>query len=125
LGPERVAVEFQSYLPADVPRPLPTGWYGHLHNIYLHYAAERGIPAALALVCLFGKMLYDFSRALRTLEPRPGDRRFVLQGAIAVTLAVMTGGIFELNLGDSEVLTMFLVVASCGYVAVAEEPVNA
>ena len=23
-----------------IPRPLPPGWYGHLHNIYLQYAAE-------------------------------------------------------------------------------------
>ena len=42
LGPEQVKVQFLNYVPADVPRPLPTGWYGHLHNIYLHYAAERG-----------------------------------------------------------------------------------
>ena len=37
--------------------------------------------------------------------------------ATAVVLATMVAGLFELNLGDSEVLTMFLVVAGCGYVA--------
>jgi hypothetical protein len=34
-------------------------------------------------------------------------------------IAVMLAGFFELNLGDSEVLTMFLVAIACGYVALA------
>jgi hypothetical protein len=29
----------------------------------------------------------------------------------------MVGGFFEHNLGDSEVLTMFLVAIACGYAA--------
>ena len=37
-------------------------------------------------------------------------------------VATMVAGMFEHNLGDSEVLTMFLVVAACGYVAAEEEP---
>src|SRR5262249_19024531 len=45
LGPGGVKTPFDKCAPADIPRPLPSGWYGHLHNIYLHYAAERGIPA--------------------------------------------------------------------------------
>lgn len=118
LGPEQVGVQFEHYVPRDIPWPLPTGWYGHLHNIYLHYAAERGIPAMLALVWLLVQMLVDFARALRRLPPGPGEARWILHGAIAVVIATMIAGVFELNLGDSEVLTMFLVVASCGYVAV-------
>jgi len=39
LGPEEVGPHFKDYVPADVPRPLPNGYYGHLHNIYYHYAA--------------------------------------------------------------------------------------
>jgi len=29
----------------------------------------------------------------------------------------MVSGVFEVNLGDSEVLTVFLVVVACGYIA--------
>ena len=36
---------------------------------------------------------------------------------IAVVLSIMAAGFFELNLGDSEVLTMFLVVVGVGYAA--------
>jgi len=118
VGPEEVRLEFNDYLPADVPRPLPRGWYGHLHNIYLQYAAERGIPTMLVLLWLLVQVLVDFWRAFRKLPPGPSDERFVLRGATAVVIATMVAGFFELNLGDSEVLTMFLVTVACGYTAI-------
>jgi putative inorganic carbon (hco3(-)) transporter len=117
LGPEEVGPHFEEYVPADVPRPLPNGYYGHLHNIYYHYAAERGVPAMLALMWMLGQALFDFIRTLRRL-PEKAEQRWVLHGAIAVTIAVLLGGYFEVNLGDSEVLGMFLAVLGCGYVAV-------
>jgi putative inorganic carbon (hco3(-)) transporter len=124
LGPELVHKHFMDWLPEDVPQPLPSGWYGHLHSIYLHYAAERGIPTALALIAALLMMLRDYGRALRRLAPGRDDRRFLLHGAIATVIAIMISGFFELNLGDSEVLTMFLSVAALGYLA-AEEPERA
>jgi len=42
---------------------------------------------------------------------------------MAVVLATMVAGFFELNLGDSEVLTMFLVVVGCGYLALEKDVV--
>jgi O-antigen ligase len=121
LGPEGVKIHFDEYVPPDIPRPLPSGWYGHLHNIYLHYAAERGIPTMLVLVWLLVQIIVDFWRGLRTLPPGRADRRFLLHGGIAVVLATMAEGFVELNLGDSEVLTMFLVVVACGYLALEPE----
>jgi len=47
--------------PASVTLPLPNGYYGHLHNIYVHYAAERGVPAAIILtaaVLYVGSVLF-------------------------------------------------------------------
>ena len=118
LGPEGPRYHFQEWIPADVPRPLPEGWYGHLHNIYLQYSAERGIPVMLILMWMLGKMLYDYWRGLRALPPGRSDARFLLHGGIAVILATLAEGFFEYNLGDSEVLTMFLVVVACAYRAV-------
>jgi len=119
VGPEEVRLEFNDYVPPDVPRPLPTGWYGHLHNIYLQYAAERGIPTMLLLMWALIQALADFARGVRKLRPGPSDERFILHGAIAVVIATMVAGFFEVNLGDSEVLTMFLVAIACGYTALA------
>jgi len=112
LGPEHVGIHFEEYVPEDVPRPLPEGWYGHLHNIYLHYAAERGIPAMLFLVWFLVRVFRDFRRACRGAAP---EHAWYLYGASAVVVAIMTSGMFELNLGDTEVLTIFLVTVACGY----------
>lgn len=119
VGPEQVGPQFHDYLPADIPRPLPTGYYEHLHNIYFHYAAERGLPALAALLWLLGRGLYDFARALRR-KHSPAEARWVLHGAIAVIVSVMLAGYFEVNLGDSEVLAMFLAVLGCGYAALSQ-----
>ena len=118
LGPEvmKDPAQFDRYVPADIARPLPTGWYGHLHNIYIQYAAERGIPTMLAMMWLIGKVLWDFASALRG-KPSSTEARFVLHGAIAVILAILAEGLLEYNLGDSEVLTLFLAMIAFGYVA--------
>src|SRR5262249_8214676 len=118
LGPEGPNRHFNEWVPPDVPRPLPEGWYGHLHNIYLQYAAERGIPTMLVLMWLLGRMLYDFWQALKKLPPGRSDQRFLLQGGIAVILATLAEGFFEYNLGTSVVLTMFLVIVAAAYRAV-------
>jgi O-antigen ligase len=122
LGPEQVKYQFDQWVPADA-RPLPLGWYGHLHNIYLQYAAERGIPTMLAMLWLIGKALWDFAGALRC-KLASAEARFVLHGAIAAILATLAEGLVEYNLGDSEVLTMFLAVVAFGYLAreTAEAP---
>jgi putative inorganic carbon (hco3(-)) transporter len=128
LGPEGVKYHFEEWVPKEIPRPLPVGWYGHLHNIYLQYSAERGIPTMLVLLWMIGKMLWDYWGALRKLPPGRSDERFLLHGGIAVILATLAEGFFEYNLGDSEVLTMFLVVVGCAYQAVpmkSDRPVAA
>jgi putative inorganic carbon (hco3(-)) transporter len=116
VGPEMVKAHFDDYVPADIPRPLPEGWYGHLHNIYLQYAAERGIFTMLMMLWLLLKCLWDWARALRGLAPGH-PARWLLHGCIAAMLGVMVTGVFEHNLGDSEVLLLVLTVISLGYVA--------
>ncbi len=120
LGPEEIGRSFETYVPKDIRRPLPVGYYGHLHNIYLQYAAERGIPGLFCVLWFIGLALWDFVRALLTLPPGlRSQQRFILHGAIAVTIGVLVGGFFEYNLGDSEVLMMFVTVLALGYAAVS------
>jgi putative inorganic carbon (HCO3(-)) transporter len=116
LGPEQVKYQFERWVPADIPKPLPEGWYGHLHNIYLQYAAERGIPTMLFMMWMIGKILWDFASTLGKTPLSP-EARFVLHGAIAAILAILAEGFLEYNLGDSEVLTLFLAVVGFGYIA--------
>ena len=125
LGPDGPKYHFMEYVPADIPRPLPPGFYEHLHNVYLQYAADRGIPTMLAMLWMLIQMPIDFWRGLRALPPGPSVRRFLLHGAVAVVLAVMVEGFVEYNLGDSEVLAMFLVATACGYLALEKDVVEA
>ncbi|MFL6416036.1 MAG: O-antigen ligase family protein [Bryobacteraceae bacterium] len=115
LGPEQVGKQFTNYLPSGTSLPLPKGFYGHLHNIYLQYAAERGIPALLALLWFVGRILRDFYRG--ACQVNMTQVRFTLHGGVAVIIAVLLEGCFEHNLGDSEILTLFLAVIGFGYVA--------
>jgi len=119
LGPEQIKYQFDQWAPADA-RPLPVGYYGHLHNIYLQFAAERGIPTLLIFLWMIAKILWDFARALRRRLAVP-EARFILHGAIAVVIAILAEGFAEYNLGDSEVLTLFLAVVAFGYIAVERQ----
>jgi putative inorganic carbon (hco3(-)) transporter len=115
IGLDETKYHFLDYLPPNTLRP--PGFYQHLHNFYLQFAAERGIPTMLMMVWMLCMILYDFFHALRRLPPGRSDERFLLQGGIATVIGIMVSGLFEVNLGDSEVLTVFLVVVACGYVA--------
>jgi putative inorganic carbon (HCO3(-)) transporter len=123
LGPDETKYHFLEYIPADVPRPLPSGFYQHVHNLYLQYAADRGIPTALVYVWMLIQIIVDFSRGLRALPPGRSNRRWLLHGGIAVVLAAMVEGVVEVNLNDTEVLTMFLVAVGCGYLALRKDMV--
>jgi putative inorganic carbon (HCO3(-)) transporter len=122
VGPERVGPTFMDYLPADVPQELPTGYYAHLHNTFMHYAAERGLPIVLALLWLFGKVLWDMSRALRRLPPGPSDERFLLHGAVAASIALLIVGMSNVSMGDTEVLGAWLGIVAVGYRAAMPLP---
>lgn len=105
LGPEGPAKQFRNYLPEEWKmKPLPEGWYGHLHNVYLQYGAERGLPALLCFlvfVAVNGKLWWQHPTPLR---------RF----CVAAMVGLAISGLFEHNLGDSEVLTLFLALFGVG-----------
>lgn len=115
VGPQQVKRHFEEYMPADAPRPIPKQWwYDHLHNVYIHYTAERGIPAVIALLGMFAWALRDFARGLKNAT---GDGRAILHGAIAVMIALLVAAWWEVNLGDSEVLGTCLAIMAAGYAA--------
>jgi O-antigen ligase len=119
LGPEQIKYQFDQWVPAN-DRPVPVGFYGHLHNICLQYAAERGVPTLLIFLWMIAKILWDFARALRQ-KLADAEARYILHGAVAVVIAILAEGFAEYNLGDSEVLTLFLAVVAFGYIAVERQ----
>jgi O-antigen ligase len=132
VGPDQIRKPevFFAYLPSDIRRPLPDGFYEHLHSIYIQYAAERGIPAMLFLVGAVVLAGRDFRRGLSRLPRGRSDERFLLHGSVASVIGALVAGITEYNLNDTEVLTMFLAIMCCGYKALRNAepmptPVNA
>jgi putative inorganic carbon (hco3(-)) transporter len=130
LGPEQVRKQFTSYLPPGAEQHLPFGWYGHLHNTYLQYAAERGLPVLAIFLWLMVRILRDFRRALRLRPPGLDASKAILHGCIAAILACLVAALFEHNLGDSEMLQLFLTLIPAGYAAAAndasaDQPANA
>jgi len=136
VGPEQVWRQAKDYRPPGAPPLRTSEYYGHLENDYIQYAAERGVPAMLALVWMIAWALFDFLRALKRAYgfgrapygardfggARPGaERKWVLHGAIAVIAAMLAAGWFSWNLNTSTVLAMFLAVIGCGYAVLKEE----
>ena len=62
--------------------------------------------------------MYDSLRAIWRFRYIPSQQLAALHGAVAVTLGILVGGLFEYNLGDSEVLMMFVSVIAIAYAAI-------
>jgi putative inorganic carbon (hco3(-)) transporter len=102
FGPEQVGRNVPAYMPQRY-QPIPANWWvGHLHNQFLHYAAERGLPAAIALLGFFLWLARD--------QIRWRNGTFLRAASLASIAGILAGGLFEVNLGDSEVLALFLAI---------------
>ena len=124
VGPERVDTEFLRYKPAALP--LPEAWYGHLHNNYMQLAAERGVPSLLFWLWVLWEV---FRESLRLTRSRTAEARALGQAIVAISIGLMVSGLFEYNLGDSEVMLpyLFLIGATLAWAkleptAAASEP---
>ncbi len=84
----------------------------HLHNSFVHLAAERGLLTLAAYVWLFGAALLAAWRGWRDDARRGGGRGDLYTGALAGLLAFNLAGLFEYNWGDTELqrVALFLVV---------------
>ena len=66
---------------------------------------------------MLGVIARDLFLAVRS-DPRPtSDEKFILHSGLAVLVATLVVGIMEHNLGDSEVLMLFLAITACAYTA--------
>ena len=116
LGPDMIGPDFQQYVPADIPRPLPAGFYGHLHNVYVQFSAERGIPAMLAMI---GFLVWNLWLWLRRLAQQAASAAttaasaWLLRAGVAMLIGVLVIGLFEHCLGSSVVLALTLSTVAC------------
>ena len=77
----------------------------HLHNVPLHIAAERGLPALAIWLWFIVVAARDLVRGLRRTESKA-----LAAGGLAAMASMLTAGMFEYNFGDSEFLMLLLVL---------------
>jgi O-antigen ligase len=112
IGPQRIYKVFYDYDPhsEDLHR---SGFFPvHMHNNLLQYAAERGIPCALAWLWLILRIAVDHWRMFWK-GPQEKKTKALAAMGLASLVALFIAGLFEFNFGDSEVLilALFLLVA--------------
>jgi O-antigen ligase len=105
-GPGMVQQLYPRYRWPEAPNPATP----HLHNNLMQIAAERGLPGAIFFLWWIVAAVVDATReARRTTSPAEGG---LATGVLAVLVAVLVAGLFEYNLGDSEVLMLVLLLTA-------------
>ena len=111
VGPTRVGPRYHEFLdPSEPDRANP-----HLHNNPMQIAAERGLPALAAWLCMIAILAIDMVRRLKIPETR-----FLAAAALGCVVAMFAAGMAEYNFGDSEFLMLFLVLMTLPYAAQPE-----
>jgi O-antigen ligase len=108
VGPDMVKSVYREYRQPWAVNDLNV----HLHNVPVHIAAERGLPALLlwlGFIVYLGRDL--IRRVLTSRQPS------LAAGALAALAAMLAAGLFEYNFGDSEFLMLFLVLITLPYAA--------
>lgn len=100
IGPDMVAHLYPQYRTEDAVEPTVP----HLHNMPVHIAAERGLPA---LLC-WGWFVVVAGRDLLRLAKR--HRTPLAAAGLASLAAMVAAGMFEYNFGDSEFLVVLLAL---------------
>ena len=114
VGPQRVSRVFYDYHPIQSDRNRSGFYPVHMHNNLLQFAAERGIPCALAWLWLIVKLAGDHWIRFRQ-TPAADEIRAVSAVGFAAVVVLFVAGLFEFNFGDSEVLMVFLFLVSATY----------
>jgi putative inorganic carbon (HCO3(-)) transporter len=107
-GPGMVLAVYPRYRWPEATHPLQP----HLHDNLLQVAAERGVPG-LAFFVWWAVAVFAAAipEARRAASGPPGGG-WAAAGALAALAAVFVAGLFEYNLGDSEILMLVLLLTA-------------
>lgn len=108
VGPDMVQRVYPDYrMPNAVQENTP-----HLHNVPVHIAAERGLPA---LAVWFGFLAITLRGLVKQFQV--AANRGLAAAGLAAVVGMFVGGLFEYNFGDSEFLMLYLVLITLPYAA--------
>lgn len=107
-GPGMIEVVYPRYRWPEAPNPQQP----HLHNNLMQVAAERGVPGLVFFVWWVAVAFLAALRAAQRAPERTRGAHWAAAGALAALTAVFVAGLFEYNLGDSEVLMLVLLLTA-------------
>ena len=110
VGPNNIPEVYDLYL-GKGEAPV-AGYHYHLHDNFIQFGAERGLPCLVAWMWMMAALLWQMWKIRRWC----GRGRWMVDGAIAGWLAFMVEGFFEFNFGTSPVLMVFLFIISIPFV---------
>ena len=108
VGPGHVRLASPSY---QTPRQRQAfGAWGHLHNTYVHIAAERGLLGLGAFLVFIGMLGGRLLRAYRRPAPGSGEQRTLLLTALLGLIGWLASGLTEAVYNNSSIQMMFYFV---------------
>ena len=93
----------------------------HLHNVPVQIAAERGLPALAAWICVHRHRAWSISRA----SSGPAGHACSPPRRSRAVVSMLAAGLFEYNFGDSEFLMLFLLLITLPFAAARESRATA
>ncbi len=111
VGPDNIDELYLTYLRLGTYEP---SWHEHMHDDYLQFAAERGLPCLAAWLWFMGALAWQILAIRRRLKSE-GRAVWIVDASLAAWLAFVAEGVFEFNFGTSPVLMVFLFVISVPY----------
>jgi O-antigen ligase len=119
-GPGMILAVYPRYRWPEATHPMQP----HLHNNLLQVAAERGLPA---LAFFLWWAIAAFVAALREARRSAGSAGpgWAAGATLAVLSSVFVAGLFEYNLGDSEVLMLVLLLTAVPFALQPARPAAA
>jgi O-antigen ligase len=108
VGPDMVEFVYPEYRVAHAVQATNP----HLHNVPMHIAAERGLPALGLWLGFIGAAIMGAWSHMRRSR-----HKALAATALGAAAAMLTAGLFEYNFGDSEFLMLFLVLLTLPFAA--------
>lgn len=108
VGPDMVKEVYPEYRDAGAVQDEQP----HLHNVPVHIAAERGLPALVVWLGFLVLVVRDLIGRLKA-----PDTTALAAAGLAAVAGMLAAGMFEYNFGDSEFLMLFLLLVTLPHAA--------
>jgi O-antigen ligase len=112
IGPGQVRRLYPEYAPPHAVRRHTS----HLHNTPLQIAVERGLVGLALWLWIFAAFFVRSVGIWRRLPADAAQDRALVAGCVAAIVALLVGGLFEYNFGDTEVLLVAMSLMALPFV---------